>query len=247
MQQLKEEKETTETKYKEEKIDGLLKGFYGHVGSNFLFILSIIFNISYEFSLDFLRGVIIGKNNQLLEKTQIIFNSFEYAYESQYKLKWPQVDSINVFTTLNWLNNNNISVVERSSCKASRAINALTQTFGKISESTSPHLFWVMLGIEALLAEGNNNVTNQIRTKCIVLFGEPKEFKKKLNQLYDYRSRFVHGDIDIPPKLFYEDDQDFSKEYQQQLDFGMSILIALIRKLICENKTEFKFEYIYCR
>ncbi|HYK77932.1 MAG TPA: hypothetical protein VEV16_13220, partial [Daejeonella sp.] len=126
-----------------------------------------------------------------------------------------------------------------------RALNAFSQMFGKNTDPNSSFLFWSILGIEALLAEGNNNILNQIKSKCILLFGEPKEFKKKINHLYDYRSRFVHGDINIPPKFFFIDEK-FELEYWEYLNFSISILIALIRKLIRDDKTEFNFEYIYC-
>lgn len=72
-------------------------------------------------------------------------------------------------------------------------------------------------------------------------YSKPTEYTKKLNELYDYRSRLIHGDTNIYPS-FYFDYQGFRKEYNDYLAFGTSILIALIRELIYKQKTEFEFE-----
>lgn len=109
-----------------------------------------------------------------------------------------------------------------------------------------------MLGIEALLIEGNQSITDQFRQKSILILGEPKEFKKKLSKLYDYRSKLIHGRHDIFPR-FYKDysyvmnenhvDKGGTLEYFEQLNFATSILLALIRELIIAKKDCFEFEF----
>jgi hypothetical protein len=98
-----------------------------------------------------------------------------------------------------------------------------------------------MLGLETLYARGNQNISEQIRTKVMLVFGEPAEFKKKLGKLYEYRSRLVHGDTDIPAK-FSRDFQKFSPEYWNYLGFGSSILIASLRTLIHWDILAFQFD-----
>lgn len=68
-----------------------------------------------------------------------------------------------------------------------RAINAFSYLFSNINEKDSSNLFWIMLGIEALLAEDAHNIINQIKTKTSLILGEPTEYKKKLDKLYNYR------------------------------------------------------------
>lgn len=230
--------------YKEND-DKEVNWFFEFLIDGFLNGLSLLINISYELSVDFLNGHILGENNLYLGKTNLVFSHLDFAYEKSYTIKWPSLKGIKLEETIKWFIFNDISLNKSSNCKASRAINAFSQMFGKNDEPDSSFLFWCVLGIEALLAEGTTDITNQIKTKCILLLGEPTEFKKKLTQLYNYRSRFVHGDIDFPPKLFYHD-EEFENEYWDYLHFSISILIALIRKLITENKTEFRFEYKYC-
>lgn len=232
------------TIYKE-KEDKDFKYFYEFLINGTLSGLSLLINLTYEMSLDLMNGHIIGDNEEYLGKTNIVFSHLDFAYESVNKMKWPNVEGLSIETTINWFIKHKIVLNTISNSKASRAINAFTQMFGDMSESDSSYLFWSVLGIESLLAEETINISSQIRTKSILLFGEPKEFKKKINQLYNYRSRFVHGDINIPPKFFY-DNEEFESEYWDYLNFSISILIALIRKLIRDDKTEFEFKYKYC-
>jgi hypothetical protein len=226
------EKEDTSWIY-EQLIDRTLSG------------LSLLINLSYKMSLDFLRGHIIGDNKEYLGKTNIVCCHLDYAYESINKMEWPNVEGFSLETTINWFVKHKIVLNTTSNSKASRAINALSQMFGSLLEPDSSYLFWSVLGIESLLAEGINNISDQIKTKSILLFREPKEFTKKIKQLYNYRSRFVHGDMNIPPKFFYYH-EEFEAEYGDYLSFSISILLALIRQLIREDKSEFKFEYKYC-
>jgi hypothetical protein len=235
---------TLKTIYKEEESKDS-SWIYEFLVDSFLNGFSLLINISYEFALDFLRGYILGNNNEYLGKTEIVFSHLDFSYESAYNMKWPILKGVTLEQTVEWFIKHNILLNNVSNSKASRAVNAFSQMFGNLNEANSSFLFWSVLGIESLLAEGNNNVLNQIKAKCTLLFGEPTEFKKKINQLYNYRSRFIHGDIDLPPKFFYYNDK-FETEYWSHLYFSVSILLALIRKLIIEDKTEFKFEYKYC-
>ncbi len=98
-----------------------------------------------------------------------------------------------------------------------------------------------MLGIEALLVEGNQNITTQFKEKSTVIFGKPKEYSRKLTKLYDYRSKLVHGSFDIYP-AFYSDYNSYHEEYHDYLSFASSILIALIRELIEKQTSHFEFE-----
>lgn len=204
--------------------------------------LVLIINLTYATKVDFLRGIIISNNDKYIGKTEIILSTLDYAYEHSIKIKWPKLSGLNLSDTIKWYNKNNIHLDSISKNKLHRAINAFSYQFSKLLEKDTDILFWTMLGIETLLAEDANNITNQIKIKSSIILGEPKEYKKKLGKLYGYRSRFVHGDIDFPAK-FGMDIDNFEEEYWDYLHFASSILIALIRNLIAEDKNEFKFEY----
>lgn len=230
-----------ETTYKETDPFGL----YDIMADTFLSKLSLILNLTYEFALDFLNGFVFNSEDLKLGETTIVFCHMDFAYEHSRKIKWPNLQSIELNKTIDWFTNNGISLELKSTNSAGRAINAFSHLFGDLSEKDSSFLFWSVLGIESILARGTKDISHQIKQKANLLLGEPNEFKKKITKLYEYRSRLIHGDFNFPPK-YSSDFDNFEEEYWDYLAFSNSILIALIRKLINENKVEFEFEYKYC-
>ena len=204
--------------------------------------LTFIINLTYATKVDFVGGAIYSSNNKYLGKTDVLLSSLDYAYEHSLKIGWPKVYGLKLQDTIDWFYYNNIHTSDNSRNKLHRAINAFSYQFSKLTEQDTSILFWTMLGIEALLAEGTNNIINQIKVKSTLILGQPTDYKKKLDKLYNYRSRFVHGDIDFPAK-FSSDYENFEQEYFDYLHFATSILIALIRDLISSKKNEFQFEY----
>lgn len=203
--------------------------------------LNFLINLSYSTNVDFLHGVIYSDESKYIGKTEIIASNIMYAYAHSRAMNWPQIKCVKLVDTINWFDKFNLHPNNRSENNLHRAINAFSQLFGNLRENDSANLFWIMLGIEALLVEGNQNITSQFKEKSIIIFGRPKEYTKKLTKLYEYRSKLVHGSFDIYPK-FYSDYEVFDKEYYDYLEFATSILIALIRELISKQTSSFEFE-----
>lgn len=216
---------------------------YSNIILNFILSrFALLLNLTYATKIDLLPGAIYSNDNKFLGKTEIILSSLDFAYEEQLKTRWPKTYGLDLTQTLEWYSSNNLHTDFNSRNKLHRAINSFSYQFSRMLEKDTSILFWTMLGIEALLAEGNTNIINQIKVKTSLILGEPTEFKKRLDKLYNYRSRFVHGDIDFPAK-FSSDYDNFESEYYNYLSFATSILLSLIRTLIIQNKSEFNFEY----
>lgn len=212
--------------------------------STFLNKLSLILNLTYEFALDFLNGFVFNDDDIKIGETDIVFCHLDFAYEHSRKVNWPNLTSTQLNKTIDWLITNDIDLELKSKTSAGRAIHAFSHLFSNLSENDSSFLFWSVLGIESILAKGTKDIAYQIKQKAILLLGEPKEFKKKISKLYEYRSRLIHGDFNFPPK-YSNDFDNFEVEYWDFLAFSNSILLALLRKMIDENKSTFEFEYIY--
>ena len=209
--------------------------------NDYLKRLCFLINLSYSTNVDFLPGVVYSDNEEFIDKTKMIGSDMMFAYEHAKTISWPNIRNLKLIDTINWFHNFSIHPDHKSTNDAHRAINAFSHLFSDFNIEKSDHLFWVMLGIEAILAKGINAISTQIREKSEIILGKPTEYTKKLNKLYDYRSRLVHGDTNIYP-IFYDDYYSFKNEYDDYLAFGTSILIALIRELVYKQKTEFEFE-----
>lgn len=215
--------------------------FIGYHLNSLIQRLSLIIILSYQTSVDFLSGVIYSDMNEFAGRTDFICNNIGYSYRHADLVKWPTIKKISINETIGWFKKYSIHPNQISKNNLHRAINALTYIISDLKEDTSSQLFWIVLGIEALLAEGNKDILNQIKVKSSLVLGQPQEYKKKLNKLYDYRSRLIHGDFDIFPK-FHSDYVAFSKEYYEYVEFATSILLALIKELIHKQDDSFKFE-----
>ncbi len=106
-------------------------------------------------------------------------------------------------------------------------------------------LFWCMLGIETLYAKGNQGIGEQIRQKVKTILGEPKEFKKKITKLYEYRSKLIHGDLDFPAKFSDETYDIYDASHLDYLGFAISILLSSIQVLIANDIDKFEFEFVW--
>lgn len=204
--------------------------------------LIFIINLTYATKVDFLPGLILSNEGTYLGKSKLILSSLDDVHEYSMKIEWPNLHGLKLDQVIEWYNEFNLHPDDLSKNKLHRAMNAFSHSFSALHEKDTSVLFWAMLGIEALLAEGSNNIINQIKVKASIILGEPKQFKNKLDKLYNYRSRFVHGDINFPAK-FSSNYDNFKGEYWDYLSFANSILIALIRHLIEQKKDKFTFEY----
>lgn len=203
--------------------------------------LSLLTHLAYATKVDFLHGLIFI-NKIYFGQTSIVLSNIDFAYEYADEINWPRLDSLNLEKVIKWYSKNNLHTDGNSKNKLHRSINAFSYLFNKVGEKDTSQLFWSMLGIESLLAEGNSNVLSQIKIKSSLILGQPQEYKNKLSKLYDYRSRLIHGDYDFPAK-FSGDYEVFEKNYWDNLHFSAAILLALIRELISKDKNEFDFEY----
>lgn len=220
---------------------------YPHIFLNFtiqsiLERLILILNLSYNFSIDFLEGITFDEKNEVLNTSDSIISDLIFAYEHSEKIKWPNLDKLDINDVIESFNFNNYSLEGISKNDFQRAINSFSHNFFNLFDKSTDILFWNMVGIEALLAKGNKDIQSQIKEKSSLILGEPTEFKKKLTRLYEYRSKFIHGELNFPPK-FSSDYESFDNDYFDYMSFSSSILLSLIRNMIKNKKYKFDFEY----
>jgi hypothetical protein len=133
-----------------------------------------------------------------------------------------------------------------------RAINAFShlirQELFQIEGYNNPEiLFWALIGIEALYAKGKTGFPEQIREKSQVLLGIQSANKKKIGNMYDFRSRFIHGELDfIAPFLGVESKskEDFSDVLSESTGLAIAILIATFQALIQRGWSGLQFSYV---
>jgi hypothetical protein len=197
-------------------------------------------------------SVIILNNNYNESKLdRIDVWSLQRAYELILKLNWSEKKDLNFLDGWNWREKHLLYFDGFSFNKTSKALNALSRIFkfDQNEQDFSNELLWAMIGIESLLVNGNGGVIEQVKEKLAILFNDSTpHIKKIINRMYNYRSRFVHGDLDFQSfGYFFDAAEDFEKytdEQMEAVDIAIAILVSTLQYIIRNNWSGIKFEKI---
>jgi hypothetical protein len=190
----------------------------------------------------------IDKTSKKRQKFDSILSIVGDSLELRDKLKWPAIKNLKLKTVLDFLGNHWNAFEKLPNSRIQRALNAFSYLFHDAFRDTGNDLFYSVLGIESLFVTGHDNIQKQVDIKTQILFGRRIDFKKRFNELYDFRSRYIHGQLNISNQYFGDDLDDHLYETHlnplfENACFAVLILIASIQKHIELNKTELEFEY----
>ncbi len=173
-------------------------------------------------------------------------HSIDFIIKSTEKLKWPKLKTLKIADSIAWWEKYRNALDGISENKIGRAINAYSQLFNSRGGSDdSAKLFWTLVGIEAIYVVGNSSLQDQVNRKSQIFLGERQEFKKTFSKMYDYRSRFVHGDLNFENKCFMDSEktENHLVDFWGHRDFAISILVGTLQNLILENRHSLEFDY----
>ncbi|NTW87623.1 MAG: hypothetical protein HGB26_00515 [Desulfobulbaceae bacterium] len=190
-----------------------------------------------------------GKNGkEFSEILPMLMSDAHFAVISSKKLKWPKIINLDIEDTWNWyfMNHNSTDGVSKNSL--GRALNSFSHLFHNDLIGLNPQdLFWSLLGVEALYLENKYGIQNEINRKTQLVLGDRDQFKKLFNEMYNYRSRFIHGELDFINLYNVEEDSSTIGNYVQELskakDLSISILIATFQKMVLNNWNSLDFDY----
>lgn len=210
--------------------------------------LVIAISIAKKGGIDIGEGARVFINGEYKAKFSSVIHNIGASIERANAIKWPKLKILDLEQTINWLNKYQNKTDSLSNDKISRALNAYSYLFKtRGGDDNASELFWAMVGIESIYAEGNANIVNQVNLKSQIFLGKRKEFKKSFNEMYDYRSRFVHGDLDFINNFVLRDNTEEVFKHWTDLgenqDLATAVLIATFQKLIVSNWTSLDFEY----
>jgi len=220
--------------------------------SKLIYEIILIANICMIGSIDYCDSVVMLNNNyddSKLERIDVW--SLQRAYELITKYNWPINNDLSFIDGWNW-HEKHLSYFDGFSInKTNRALNALSRifTFDQHAQDFSNELLWAMIGIEALLTDGKGGILEQVKLKLAILFNNSTpHIRKIINRMYNYRSRFVHGDIDFQSFGYsYDATECFIKYTDEQMEvvnISIAILVCTLQYVIKNNWSGIKFESI---
>lgn len=166
--------------------------------------------------------------------------------------KWIKLTEVTLEETWGWLKNRTSFLNGKIFNNIDKSLNAFSYVFGA---ENFEELFYCLMAIETLYNTNRNiTVQSQIKTKLFSLFGETKEIRKKINDMYDKRSRIVHGDITVPKKNYANYEQELIYSNFFEIDFlpatitAEMIYIATLHLFIKNDSSflveEFKLKFV---
>jgi hypothetical protein len=166
--------------------------------------------------------------HELISTTKPFFaESFYGAVRASKVTGWPKLLSPSVVESWSWLQRSQAVVDGIGVRPLGRALSALSHlTREDLSTSSSVDLFWLLLGLEALYARGNVGLKEQLLGKTEVILGPRTENKKLFGTVYDFRSRLLHGDVDVPLRFSQFDAVEKFERFHEELDSSEELALA---------------------
>lgn len=185
-------------------------------------------------------------NNSPSFGNRALVHSLAFAVDYATKTSWPQIKNLDIEATWRWAQRNNL-FDSFGMTPVERAYNAFTYLLTQPRTDEVINLFWALVGIEALYAKGTSGVQQQILEKTQVLLGRRETFKKHLSEMYQVRSRFIHGDLPFPGQFYHYDAspefEKFTDKIGQATELATVVLIASLQMLVEKNWNGLNFSY----
>lgn len=173
--------------------------------------------------------------------------SLQRAAKVAEQMGWPRLTDLDIETVWRWVTKNHQMMEGFDGNTMSRALAAFSRLFEHKTADEPMQLLWALVGLEALYVKGKAELAQQVREKAQVLLGPQVAFKKKLTQMYDFRSRFVHGDLDFPGLCLIGDARETVGKFDNDLLDAIAVAVALlagtIQEVIRRDWSGLRFEY----
>jgi hypothetical protein len=211
-------------------------------------IFLLLANILRPGALSAIEGFAFIGTQQRGTTTPFFAEHFFYAIETSEQLGWPKMYSASLSKGWDWLKRSDALIDGIGVHPLGRALAALSHlTSPNLNSTSSIELVWILLGLEALYSRGNVGLKEQLLAKTEALLGPRTENKKAFGIVYDFRSRLLHGDVDLPLRFTefnaVEKYEKFHAELSQHEGLALAVLLATLQWMVVNNKTDLKFIY----
>ena len=219
-----------------------------------LYQIFLAMNLSVPGSCDFYSAIIYpmqSPNENISDNgTKLLLSGsiLEELAELSEELKWAKIHDISVKKTFLWMQRIGLTKDHFASSNTERAIFGMLYSCQQ-NDFHPSILIPLAQALEALFNTPEAGISKALRERAFLVLGEPNENRKKIqkaiNSFYGYRSKYVHGGVDIPnPMSTMLEDKSVDKIYEElnnHKNIAMLLLVASLQKLIIEDGDEFIF------
>ena len=186
-------------------------------------------------------------NSNFIERSKPFYAEHLYeAVKAANVANWPPFQEVSIRDAWLWLESADCLSSGVGTGPLGRAWAALSQIIkSSLNDDSSIQLIWVLIGLEALYAEGNLGLREQLVTKTEVLLGRREKNKKDFGAIYDYRSRLIHGNVDLPfSYMLFDSSKEhdaFRHELTRRSALALAVLIATLQLMASRSWTALEF------
>jgi hypothetical protein len=170
-------------------------------------------------------------------------SSFLYeALKESKSWSYPKINYLPFHDVWGWMNNCKIPgtiLAKNPFQKACFLLNQLCNQYDFNIEATLS----LTRGFEAILLDDSESIQRLLKERISLILGVPKENKKWLSNLYNIRSRIIHGDLPVCRlgNESYLNLEEFLEDFEKPFLLGLSVYIALLQKMIIKKSFAVKF------
>lgn len=212
----------------------------------YLYEFFLMANLALPGVVHFYNMTIEGTNES--STTKLSSYEFDYWMVESIRGRWPTFQRIPFKKVIHWYLYLQIGVKQKADTGTERAIFAVHH-LAKMDPAISS-LIWLFHGLEALFSTriGENQAGLARRISTFFELDEKKKsyLKKRIKELYDLRSSFVHGTYGVWHPIQSEPidkrlDADYDRINSATM-FGFALLIATLQRMIDEDILELSYE-----
>lgn len=226
----------------EEEIEHII--FYLEI---FLYYFCLLINISAPGACNIKINIINGNSSK-----EIIFNGylFESAWVRSLNKGWPNIKKIPFDKAWSWFLKQDIVFKQISETRLEKSLFAILYIACQYHLMDFTTLAWIAHSLESLYDTPRGSISKSLRRRILNVLGtsnkSKKKIRKEISQFYNLRSRFVHGDFNIshPAKIDYFNNNISTNSLKtcESCDFGLSIILATLQKMIDINCNQMTFK-----
>jgi len=162
---------------------------------------------------------------------------------------WPKFELLSIQRVWSWLTQIADFRTRSSKSKLGRAIGAITYLINPShADENVLGLVWALIGLEALYGNTNQGLRSQLLDKSEAYLGPRSSHSKQFGWMYDFRSRFIHGDLDF---VFQHHDfggdaaaDKFIDDAFRSQELAIAMLIATVQRMCIDGRQQLAFEYV---
>jgi len=218
---------------------------------SFIDVLFLCLNLSFPGSLSVKTPITLKRGFE--DEINLSATSLESSFQISDDFNgWPEIRIIPIEYVVEWYNSLNIGLNIKAQNDIERTLFSFLYFCNDNHSTFNPTLIvWIIQSLESFFGiKKNDSIIKTLKNRISLHLGKAEQsnkVNKKINDFYEYRSKFVHGDMDI---LRYGSDKflrdPFIDEYSMRLiklcDFGSTLIIACIQKMIIDNTTGLYFK-----